>query len=47
MKKAIGMNQNTVDAASKDQIISYLQHSLMEAVFQLNAVNEVGQEAKD
>ena len=46
MKKAIGLNWNSVDTSSKDQLVQYLQQSLMEAVLQLNAVSEVGQDAK-
>jgi hypothetical protein len=46
MKKALEINQNTVDAAKPDVLKGYLQDALMKCVFQLNAVNEVGNDAK-
>ena len=47
MKKACGMNQPTVDALSKDELIANLQKALMQSVFQLNAVNEVSQDSRN
>jgi hypothetical protein len=46
MKKILEINQNTVDAAKPDVLMGYMQTALMKCVFQLNAVNEVGNDAK-
>lgn len=46
MKKINEINQNTVDAAKPEKLMEYLQTALMKCVFQLNAVNEVGNDAK-
>ena len=46
MKKVLGFNQQTVDSLTEQQLVSNLKKSLMNAVLQLNAVNEVGQDAK-
>jgi hypothetical protein len=36
------MNQTTLDGANSEKYKGYIQESLMTAVLQLNAVNEVG-----
>ena len=46
MKKVLGFNQQTVDSLTEQQLVGNLKKSLMNAVLQLNAVNEVGQDAK-
>ena len=46
MKKVLQINQNTVDGYKGDQLMSKMQEALMQCVFQLNAVNEVGEDAK-
>ena len=46
MKKVQGFNNQTVDGLNDKQLIANLQKSLMSAVLQLNAVNEIGQDAK-
>jgi hypothetical protein len=46
LKRVLQINQNTVDAAKPDQLMAYMQQALMQCVFQLNAVNEFGNDAK-
>lgn len=46
MKKALQVNQNTVDSKKPDQLMGMMQEALMHCVLQLNAVNEVGEDAK-
>ena len=46
-KKALGLNQQSIDRASVDQKNSYLQEALFDCVMQLNAVNEIGQKVRE
>ena len=46
MKKALGINSNTLGALSTSDRMNKLQLSLHDCVYQLNAINEIGNDAK-
>ncbi len=46
MKKALGLNQASIDSATPDELNGFYMKALMQSVLQLNAINEVGQDAR-
>ena len=46
IKKVLALSQANLESASPQQMNNYLQTSLMECIYQLNAVNEYSQNSK-
>lgn len=46
MKKQLGLNQASIDTASPEKLKGMMEDALMSCVLQLQAVNEIGQDAK-